>query len=116
MLRLNLICAIALILVIVLAVGAPAAQESALAGKGKTLVADHRCAMCHMIDGKGGKLAKPLDGVIDRRDAAGIRRVLADPLKELPDAKIKMPRVEWKAGEMDAVVAYLQTLKAVSAK
>ncbi len=87
------------------------AQDSKAVAKGQELATKNHCAMCHMIDGKGGKIGKPLDGVTTRLDAAKIKEILADPLKEFPNEKVKMPKVAWQPGDIDAVVAYLQTLK-----
>jgi cytochrome c2 len=113
MLRLNLIIAA----VALIATGSSLnAQDAKLIDRGRALVAEHRCTMCHTIAAKGGKLSKSLDGVSERRDAAALTRILTDPQKELPDAKIKMPTVAWQAGEMAAVMAYLQTLKVQPAK
>jgi cytochrome c2 len=63
---------------------------------------------------KGGKLGPALDGVADRRDADAMRRILLHPDKELSDPayKVKMPTFPFKEGEIDDLVAYLQTLKA----
>ncbi len=89
-----------------------AAQDPALAAKGKALAVKNHCAMCHVLEGTGGKIGNPLDGVSQRKDDAALRRILTDPGKEFPDAKVKMPKVAWGPGELDAVVAYLKTLKA----
>lgn len=99
-----------------LAAAAAQAPDPKLVAKGQALVAEHKCAMCHAIAGKGGKLSKPLDGVSTRHDVAGLKRILEDPQAEFPQAKIKMPKVLWHPGDVDAVVAYLQTLKAAPAK
>ena len=100
-----------------IAAGSPLfAQDAKLIAKGQALVAEHRCTMCHTIAAKGGKLSKSLDGVSERRDAAALTRILTDPQKVFPDAKIKMPTVAWQAGEMAAVIGYLQTLKVQPAK
>jgi mono/diheme cytochrome c family protein len=113
MLRLNLIMAA----VALIATGSSLnAQDAKLIARGQALVAEHRCAMCHTIATKGGKLSKSLDGVSERRDAAALTRILTDPQKEFPDAKIKMPKVAWQTGEVAAVVAYPQTLKVQPAK
>lgn len=89
-----------------------AAQDAKAVAKGQELAVKNHCAMCHQIAGKGGKIGKSLDGVSERLDAARIKAILADPLKEFPNEKIKMPKVAWAPGDVDAVVAYLQTLKA----
>ncbi len=92
--------------------GYAAAQDAKAVAKGQELAVKNHCSMCHLVAGKGGKIGKPLDGVTDRLDAAKIKSILADPLKEFPNEKIKMPKVAWQPGDIDAVVAYLQTLKA----
>ncbi len=92
--------------------GSAAAQDAKAVAKGQELAVKNHCAMCHLIAGKGGKIGKPLDGVSERLDAAKIKQILADPLKEFPNEKVKMPKVAWQPGDIDAVVAYLQTLKA----
>lgn len=96
--------------------GPVGAQDAALVEKGQALAKKHNCSMCHAVAGKGGKISKPLDGVGDRYDEAGLRRVLTDPQKEFPNAKIKMPKVVWADGDVDAMIAYLQTLKGGAAK
>ncbi len=96
--------------------GVAAAQDPKLVAKGQGLTVKNKCSMCHLIGGKGGKIGKPLDGVSERQDAAALKRILTDPLKEFPDAKIKMPKVAWAPGDVDAVIAYLDTLKATPAK
>ena len=96
--------------------GTAAAQDQKLVSKGQSLNVKHKCSMCHAVGGKGGKIGKALDGVADRYDAAALKRILTDPQKEFPDAKIKMPKVAWAAGDVDAVIAYLQTLKGSPAK
>jgi mono/diheme cytochrome c family protein len=92
--------------------GSAAAQDAKAVAKGQDLAVKNHCSMCHQLAGKGGKIGKPLDGVADRLDAARIKAILTDPLKEFPNEKVKMPKVAWQAGDIDAVVAYLQTLKA----
>ncbi len=104
--------------VAIIAAFAAAAQapDPKLVAKGQTLAVKHKCSMCHLVAGKGGKIGKPLDGVSELRDEAALRRILMNPAKEFPDEKIKMPPVAWAPGEVDAVVAYLKTLKAAPPK
>jgi len=116
MLRLNLIIAAAALIAPITAASSLNAQDATLVARGRTLVAEHRCAMCRTIAAKGGKLSKSLDGVSERRDSAALTPILTDPQKEFPDAKIKMPTFAWQAGEIATVVAYLQTLKVQPAK
>lgn len=81
--------------------------------KGKEVFTQMKCLLCHKLGDKGGKLAPVLDEVARRRDAESMRRLLTDPDKEMkdPQYKVKMPTFPFKDGELDALVAYLQTLK-----
>jgi mono/diheme cytochrome c family protein len=92
--------------------GYAAAQDAKAVAKGEALAVKNHCSMCHLINGKGGKIGKPLDGVSERFDAAALKRILIDPDKEFPNQKVKMPKVAWGSGDVDALVAYMQTLKA----
>lgn len=90
------------------------AQDAKLAEAGKKLYDSTGCAKCHQVDGKGMKLSI-LDGVGSRLTAADLRMWLTDPdamSAKLPKKPIiKMPKVVLKDPEIDALVAYLQTLK-----
>ena len=73
---------------------------------------DKKCKVCHSIAGDAGKLADkggPLDGVGTKRDEAWLRAYLADPKSKIPDAK--MPKLKLPPAEMDALVAYMLSLK-----
>ena len=101
---------------LVLAFALASAQDPKLVAKGQSLAVQYKCSMCHAVGGKGGKIGKPFEGVADRFDAVALKRILTDPQKEFPDANIKMPKVAWAAGDIDAVIAYLQTIKATTPK
>lgn len=108
--------AIAAACAVLIVAAAAAARAEDLVAKGKSLTLRHRCQLCHIVDGKGGKIGKPLDGAADRHDVVALRRILTDPQKEFPDAKIKMPKLVWSADDIEAVIAYLQSLKPAPAK
>jgi len=90
----------------------PSSGEAS-AARGRQVFEQYKCLLCHSLDGQGGKLSVALDGVAERRDAAAMKRILLNPDKELAGskAKVKMPLLPFKDGEVDALVAYLQTLK-----
>ncbi len=86
------------------------------AEKGKTVYAAQKCSMCHSIAGAGGKTSA-LDGVGKKLSAADIRAWIATPKAMeaktkstkkpvMPDRYGKLP-----AADIDAMVAYLATLK-----
>ena len=90
-----------------------AAQDAKLVEAGKKLYTTYNCQKCHKI-GDVGKLSV-LDGVASKLTAEEIRTWLVSPdemtakLKKKP--KVKMKKQEYKPGEVDAVMAYLLTLK-----
>jgi len=87
--------------------------DPAKVDEGRQLFEKNKCLLCHKLDGKGGTLSVPLDGVADRLDAEAIDRVLLDPETALKDskAKVKMPRFPLTDDEIAALVAYLRTLE-----
>lgn len=93
----------------------PVAVPSVLAAAGRAVFAAQGCAMCHAVAGKGNPRS-PLDGVGARHDAAALAdwtlatgnaksalseraRVMKEAYRELPPA------------ELDALIAYLQSLR-----
>ena len=98
---------------VALAPSMAAAQDAA---KGEQVFAAQKCSMCHQIAGKGNKLS-PLDGVGKTLSAADIKEWIVDPdaaaKKHNSTKKPAMPKTYAKlpAADVDALVAYLQTLK-----
>jgi mono/diheme cytochrome c family protein len=98
---------------ILLSGGAVAAQDAKQVAAGKKLYETYNCQKCHKI-GDVGKLT-PLDGVASKLTADEIKTWLVSPdemtakLKKKP--KVKMKKQDYKPGEVDAMMAYLLTLK-----
>jgi mono/diheme cytochrome c family protein len=68
------------------------------------------CLACHALNGSGGKLAAPLDGVGTRLTAAELAVAVAYPRQRHPRAK--MPSYAYlPPTEQAALVEFLQTLK-----
>ena len=93
----------------------PAApQDAAVIKAGQKVYADQKCATCHSIAGAGSKMA-PLDGVGSKLTPADIRLWMTDPdtmAAKLPvKPKVKMKKYALPDAEMDALVAYLSSLK-----
>ncbi len=82
--------------------------------KGKTLydTSPNKCASCHKIAGKGGKLAPDLSNVGNRRDEAWLSKYLPNP-KSVKPTNI-MPPVKLGDADMKALIAYLLSLKSGS--
>ena len=75
-------------------------------------VYEKKCKVCHSIKGEGGKQAEKggaLDGVGAKHDAAWLKAYIEDPKSKVPDAK--MPKLKLAPEELDALVAYLSSLK-----
>jgi mono/diheme cytochrome c family protein len=84
--------------------------------KGAQVYTAQKCQVCHSIAGKGGK-ANPLDGVGAKISAEETRQWIVSPKEmatkaksqkkpPMPDRYSKLP-----AADIDALVAYMQTLK-----
>jgi mono/diheme cytochrome c family protein len=84
--------------------------DDAKVAKGKEIYAAQKCQMCHSIGGTVGKKT-PLDGVGSKFDAATIKKWIVAPKEMKPD--IKKPDFSKKimGDDLDALVAYLETLK-----
>jgi mono/diheme cytochrome c family protein len=84
--------------------------------KGEAVYAAQKCQICHGIAGKGNK-QNPLDGVGTKLSAEEIRNWIVHPdemtAKTKSTKKPPMPKKYDKlpAADLDALVAYLQTLK-----
>ena len=93
-----------------------AGQDAAAVQKGEALYGAQKCMVCHMIAGKGNK-NNPLDKVGAKLSAADIREWIVNPAemakKSKSTGKPPMP-AKYKGlapAEIDALVAYIQSLK-----
>jgi mono/diheme cytochrome c family protein len=81
---------------------------------GKKVYAAQKCSTCHSIAGVGSKMA-PLDGVGSKLTAAEIKAWIIDPdpltAKLATKPKIKMKKYTLPDAELDALVAYVSSLK-----
>ena len=99
-----------------LAASTASAQDAAAIKKGQDVYTAQKCAVCHSIAGKGGK-ASPLDGVGAKLSADDIRQWITHPKDAAAKAKsTKKPPMPGKyatlpAADIDAMVAYMQSLK-----
>ena len=99
----------------VLSPGVLSAQDAEKAKRGEAVYAEQKCSLCHSIAGKGNAKGS-LDGVGKKLSAEDIKQWIVNP-KEMT-AKTKSERKppmkaypNLPAADVDAVVAYLQTLK-----
>ena len=93
---------------------APVAQDAAKIEAGKKVYDAQKCSMCHMVAGKGAKMSV-LDGVGTKLDAKGIRLWIENPVEAEKQfgtkAKIKMKAYKLAPADLDALVAYMGSLK-----
>jgi len=96
-----------------LVVAASAAAQDAKA-KGEKLFTDQKCSLCHSIGGKGNAKG-PLDAVGSKDSPDDIRAWLTDTkamvAKIKPTRKPEMPQKTLAKDDVDALVAYLSSLK-----
>jgi mono/diheme cytochrome c family protein len=95
--------------------GIAGAQDAALVKKGQDVYAAQKCSICHSIAGQGSK-ANPLDGIGAKATAGDLRAWIADPIamakKTQSTKKPAMPKnAKLSPGDIDALVAYMQSLK-----
>ena len=93
-----------------------AGQDAAAVKRGQVVYTAQKCQVCHAVAGKGSK-ANPLDGVGAKLSADDIRQWITHPTEMTAKTKsTKKPPMPNKYGtlaaaDIDALVAYLQTLK-----
>jgi mono/diheme cytochrome c family protein len=104
---------------IIVAVGIAGAATPAFAGqadtaKGQKVYTDQKCALCHSIGGKGNAKG-PLDDVGTKLTPDEMRQWITNAPEMSAKAKATrkppMKKYTLPAGDVDALVAYLQTLK-----
>jgi mono/diheme cytochrome c family protein len=91
------------------------ATATAQADKGQQVFAAQKCSMCHAVAGKGNAKGV-LDGVGAKYSAADLKEwiVNAKGMAEKTKATRKPPMRDYSAlpaADVDALVAYLRTLK-----
>jgi cytochrome c553 len=93
-----------------------AAQDAAQVAAGRAIFAEKKCNMCHLAEGKGNKMYS-LHGVAAKMSEADIRKWLTSPaemeakLKSPPKLKMSSRKVDLRPNEVDALVAYVKSLK-----
>jgi mono/diheme cytochrome c family protein len=109
----NLLPAATFILVTIVLPRSAAAQD---VKKGEQVYAAQKCQTCHAIAGKGNK-TNPLDGVGAKLSADEIKEWITHPTEMTAKMKsTKKPPMPAKYGtlpaaDLDALVAYIQSLK-----
>lgn len=101
---------------VLLFAGVASAQHEEVIERGKKVYAAQKCQICHSIEGKGNKNG-PLDDVGNKLSAADIRAWIVTPAEmgKKHTATRKPPMKSFAslpAADIEALVAYLQTLKA----
>ena len=97
-----------------LVIAAVAALSAADAKKGEQLYSEQKCGLCHSIGEKGNKKG-PLDGVAAKYSADELRQWIVDAkgmtAKTKAPRKPEMKNYSLSKDDVDALVAYMQTLK-----
>jgi mono/diheme cytochrome c family protein len=83
--------------------------------EGRQVFKDSKCSKCHGIEGRGEHDQRVLRGVGEKLSAAEIRQWITHPAEmtaKLPKKpKEPMKKVDLTEAQVDALVAYLQSLK-----
>ena len=86
-----------------------AQTDPAQMAKGQKVYTDKKCALCHKVAGKGGKIGGDLSTVGAKRDAQWLMTFMKIPKVVMPKAKM-MP-FKGSEEELNELVAYLSSLK-----
>jgi mono/diheme cytochrome c family protein len=101
------------VMVLALAIGTAAAQDAKVK-KGMQVFATQKCSQCHSIAGKGNAKGK-MDDVGSKLTPDEMREWITDPVgmaaKNKKDRKPPMKKKAISSDDVDALVAYLSTLK-----
>ncbi len=94
---------------------ASAAPAQAQVERGMKVFADSKCSLCHSVAGKGNAKGN-LDGIATKLSAADMREWLVHPevMREKAKAERKPAMKSFATmpkEDLDALIAYLQTLK-----
>lgn len=84
------------------------ATDPATIARGEVLVEQKACLGCHVIGNSGGQVGPKLNGVVQRKGADYVRRKLGDPTFD--NATSMMPNFDLNLEEIEAIVAFLNTL------
>jgi cytochrome c2 len=93
-----------------LAVSAVGFSDDAKIAKGKGVYELLKCKMCHSIGAEGNKKT-PLDGVGSKFDEATLRKWVVSPKEMKPEIKKPDFSKTITGEDLDALVAYLASLK-----
>lgn len=69
-----------------------------------------KCAMCHMIKGKGGAVGPELTKIASKMKEKDVKAKLENPKKSNPNSAMPSFKTLPKA-DLDALLGYLKTLK-----
>jgi mono/diheme cytochrome c family protein len=102
-------------LVLGLGLAATASAQDAKVQQGMKVYEAQKCSICHSVAGKGNKKL-PLEGVGAKLSAAQVKEWIVDPVAAAKKANstVKPPMKPYPtlpAADLDALVAYMGTLK-----
>jgi ubiquinol-cytochrome c reductase cytochrome b subunit len=80
-------------------------QAPDFAVRGASVYQDQHCGTCHSVNGAGGKLGPPMNGLARRRSRSWVEQHFADPRKFEPQSM--MPPYKLPPSDMRNLTAYL---------
>jgi mono/diheme cytochrome c family protein len=105
---------IVFVMILPLALAAPAAAQDSKIARGVQVYADQKCAICHSIADKGNKKG-PLDDVASRYPVDQLRAWIVDAkgmtARTNAPRKPEMKNYALPKDDLDALVAYMASLK-----
>jgi mono/diheme cytochrome c family protein len=87
----------------------PPSTDPQVIAQGKLLTEQRACLGCHVIGSAGGQVGPSLNRAVAQRGPQFVRQKLVDPTVD--NASSMMPNLGLAAQEIEAILAYLNTLK-----
>ncbi len=100
---------ILLVAVVLVASCVQAQDGGALVARGQIVFRDQGCYGCHTVGAMGTPIATDLSRIGAKRDQAYLGRWLRDPSLQRPTAH--MPKIQLSESEVEALAAYLGSLR-----
>ena len=100
---------VSLVSLVLLASCAQAQERSELIGQGRMVFRDQGCYGCHTAEKMGTGIGPDLSRIGAKHDQTYLARWLRDPSTQRPSAH--MPKIQLTDGEVNALSAYLGSLR-----
>ena len=97
---------VTVLFLVLIGIAASAWAQGGSVAKGKALVEDKKCALCHKEDSTTGK---PMGMLVGKNTDAHLKETIINPKKAL-GPQVKMPEFKLTDQQLQDVIAYLKSV------